>query len=141
MTRTWNSVRALALAILAVVLVSENLSAQVKKEPFTPEGFAALQAEGALVLIDIFAAWCPTCAEQQKILARYQAEHADVPLHILEVDFDDQKEYVRLFQAPRQSTLVLFHGEERLWFSVAEIRPEVVFAELNKGAVALRPAT
>ncbi|MQA90263.1 MAG: thioredoxin [Gemmatimonas sp.] len=128
--------KSIATTALALVLTSGALSAQ-EKEPFTPDRFAELQEQGALILVDIFADWCPTCAQQQEILAQYQEEHADVPLVILEVNFDDQKEYVTQFEAPRQSTLVLFHGEERLWFSVAETRPDVVFAELNKGAAAV----
>jgi thioredoxin 1 len=137
MIRVSSSAKLVALVGLALILSSGGLSAQVK-EPFTPQRFAELQNDGALILIDIFADWCPTCAEQQKILARYQSEYKAVPLHILEVNFDEQKEYVRQFAAPRQSTFVLYHGTKRLWFSVAETRPEVIFAELNKGAAALR---
>ena len=82
----------------------------------------------------MFAAWCPTCAQQQKVLAAYRALHPDVPLHILTIDFDNQKEFVRKYGAPRQSTLILYRGEERVWFSVAETRADVIFAELNKAA-------
>jgi thiol-disulfide isomerase/thioredoxin len=137
MIRAGSFSRGIVFLAFALVFGAGTLSAQ-RKEAFTPQRFAQLQNQGALILIDIFADWCPTCAAQQKILARYQTEHADVPLHILQVNFDTQKEYVTQFAAPRQSTFVLYRGKERLWFSVAETRPEVVFAELNKGAAALR---
>jgi thioredoxin 1 len=133
MIRIPNPVRVIATAVLAVLLSSGSLFAQ-EKESFTPERFAELQAQDALILIDVYANWCPTCAAQQRILADFQSEHAEVPLHILEVDFDNQKQYVTRFQAPRQSTLILYRGEERVWFSVAETRAEVVFAELTKAA-------
>jgi thioredoxin 1 len=125
--------RPFLLALVALVLSSAAASAQVK-EKFTPERFAELQRQGALILIDVYADWCPTCAQQQKILADYQAAHADVPLRILEVDFDRQKEFVTRFSAPRQSTLILYRGTERIWFSVAETRADVVFGELNRAA-------
>lgn len=135
MIRRFSITKAISMAVVAIVLTSGSLVAQ-EKEAFTPERFAELQEQGALILIDVFADWCPTCAQQQKILADFQVEHADVPLHILEVNFDDQKEYVTEFRAPRQSTLILYRGEEQIWFSVAETRPDVIVAELTKGATA-----
>ncbi|MEX2584081.1 MAG: thioredoxin family protein [Gemmatimonadota bacterium] len=131
-----SAAKAVSMAALALVLSGGALFAQ-EKEAFTPERFAQLQEEGALILIDVFADWCPTCAQQQQILAAFQSEHADIPLHILEVDFDDQKEWVTHFQAPRQSTLVLYSGEERVWFSVAETRADVIVGELTKAAATI----
>jgi thioredoxin 1 len=125
--------RVMGCAIVALVLAAGSLAAQVK-EPFTPERFSQLQQQNALILIDVYADWCPTCAQQQRILADFQARHGEVPLHILQVDFDTQKEYVTRFAAPRQSTLILYRGTERVWFSVAETRPQVVFDELTRAA-------
>lgn len=101
-------------------------------EPFTKERFDALQAQGTPTLVDVYASWCPTCAKQRKVLEAYQAQNPDSGLVILEVDFDDQKQWVKHFKAPRQSTLLLFHNGEQLWFSVAETREEKIFAALNK---------
>ncbi len=55
----------------------------LESEPFSNERFAELQADGELVLIDIFAPWCPTCARQHEVLKAYRAAHPDVDLHIL----------------------------------------------------------
>lgn len=98
--------------------------------PFTEARFEALQARNALVLVDIYADWCPVCMAQQKVLAEFRAEHPHVPLHVLKVDFDEQKAWVKHFEAPRQSTLILYRGEERLWFSVAENRRDVIFFQI-----------
>jgi thioredoxin 1 len=119
--------------LLALGLVGVPAAAQ-ETERFTPERFAQLQEEGALVLVDVFADWCGTCARQQRILADYRARNPDAPLHVLQVDFDAQKEHVRRFRAPRQSTLILFRGRERVWFSVAETSADVIFAALD-GAI------
>ena len=130
------ALRFIPIALLALALSTGAAAAQEIhiKVPFTPERFAELQEQNALVLLDVFATWCPTCAQQQKVLAVYRALHPDVPLHILTIDFDNQKEFVRKYGAPRQSTLILYRGEERVWFSVAETRADVIFAELNKAA-------
>ncbi|MFW6206224.1 MAG: thioredoxin family protein [Gemmatimonadota bacterium] len=114
-----------------MISIPTAVSAQAPdKEPFTEQRFEALQEQGAYVLLDVFADWCPTCAAQQKVLAAFQDEHPDAPLHILSIDFDDRKDLVRRFGAPRQSTLILFHGTERVWFSVAETRRDAIFGAL-----------
>lgn len=121
--------------LLAIVLAAGGARAQEAQiEAFTPERFAALQAEGALILLDVWADWCPVCARQQKILARYREANPDVAFHTLTIDFDDQKEYVRQVGAPRQSTLILYQGDERVWFSVAELREYVIVAALDAAA-------
>lgn len=124
---------AIALILVALTIAPAS-AADLRKEPFSPERFAALQAAGELVLVDIFATWCPVCAEQQKVLSAYIDAHPDVRLHILEVDFDRHKDWVRQFRAPRQSTLILFRGKEQRWYSVAETKREVIFAALNDAA-------
>jgi len=103
-------------------------------EPFSAERFEALQAENALILVDIHADWCPTCAKQQSALDAFEAEHPDLALHRLLVDFDQQKEWVKHFKAPRQSTLILFRGTEQKWFSVAETRPDAIAAAITAAA-------
>lgn len=140
MIRPISRSRYLPGTLLAIMLFAGSAAAQdtQSEEPFTPERFAALQEEDALILLDVWADWCPVCAQQQEILARYRQVRPDVPLHTLTIDFDDQKEYVRQFDAPRQSTLILYQGKERVWFSVAELRDEVIFAALDAAAATSR---
>ena len=127
MRRTASSILA-SLALAAFLLASPAIAQE--KETFTDERFEELQAEGAVILVDVWASWCPTCAQQQEVLAAFQDEHPDADFHILEVDFDDRKDLVTRFEAPRQSTLILYRGEERLWFSVAETRRDRIFDQL-----------
>jgi thioredoxin 1 len=98
---------------------------------FTEERYIALTEANRPVLIDVHASWCPTCKRQSAILDRYVADNPKLDLTILRVDFDDQKKWVKHFKAPRQSTLVLFIGEERRWFSVAETSKDAIFATLD----------
>ena len=115
-------------------LAAQQRQPQQQREAFSPERFNALQEQGALVLIEVFADWCPTCAMQQRVLAAFRAQHPSMPLHTLTVDFDSQKEWVRHFGAPRQSTLIIYKGRQRLWFSVAETRADVIGAQLVAAA-------
>lgn len=100
------------------------------KEDFTEARFKALQQQGALILVDVWASWCPTCAKQQDVLTKFRADHPGVPLHTLTVNFDTQKEWVKFFRAPRQSTMILFRGTEQLWFAVAETRSAKINEQL-----------
>ncbi|MEX1258998.1 MAG: thioredoxin family protein [Gemmatimonadota bacterium] len=121
-----------AALITAPGIYAQTTTAHVK-EDFTEARFAELQAQGAFILVDIFADWCPDCAQQQRVLAAYREAHPAVPLHTLVVNFDTQKDVVTRFRAPRQSTLILFRGSEQLWFTVAETREEVIVQALNDG--------
>ena len=123
----------LIISLLAGLVLSTSALA-LEKESFSHERFEQLQAEGALVLVDVFASWCSTCARQQEILADYVDQHPDVDLHVLEIDYDEDRALVRQFRAPRQSTLLLYKGEDQHWFSVAETREEVIFREINRAA-------
>jgi len=131
---SWYVLSALALVFAAAPALEAQAGPSHAKEDFTHERFAELQEQGALILVDIFADWCPTCAIQQTVLEEYREEHPGVPLHTLTVDFDTQKDLVTYFRAPRQSTLILYRGEEQVWFSVAETRAEVIVQALNEGA-------
>lgn len=111
--------------------------AQASHEPFSPARFAELQQSGALILVDVAASWCGTCVIQGEILAEYQDRNPEAPLHILQVDFDEQKETVAALRAPSQSTLILFQGDQELWRSVAEMRRDVLFTVLDRGIAQL----
>jgi len=125
----------LLMALLVPIQVRASASeVSTKPEPFEIERFQELQEADALVLIDVAASWCPTCARQKALVARYRAEHPDVPLHVLRVDYDDQKQWVQHFKAPRQSTLILYKGAEQVWFAVAETREEVLFRAFDEAA-------
>ncbi|WP_444929721.1 thioredoxin family protein [Microbulbifer sp. SSSA002] len=107
------------LLLLSVPLVSAG-------ERFSEMRFKELQAAKQPVLIDVRADWCPTCKKQRVILTQFQKENPQCGLTVLDVNFDQQKEWVKHFRAPRQSTLLLYLGEQQVWFSVAETRADVI---------------
>lgn len=120
----------LATLILFPLLTLHAIA--LEKETFSKERFEALRNAGEVVLVDVYATWCSTCKKQQEILGDFRARNPDADFHILEIDFDKDKEWVRHFRAPRQSTLLLYVGDEQYWFSVAETRSKVIARELNK---------
>ena len=131
---TINEHRSILQLALSVILAFTAIAAAAASESFSEERFKALQNEGALILVNVHADWCPTCAKQQKILDQYQAARPAVALHRLLVNFDGQKEWVKHFKAPRQSTLLLYRGTDQLWFSVAETRVDEIFKAIDTAA-------
>lgn len=122
----------LSIAAFLLLLVFAISAHALEREPYTQERFEALQAAGEVVLVDIHADWCSTCAKQQAALEKYRAANPEKTFHILKVDFDQQKDLVRQFRAPRQSTFLLYKGNDQFWYSVAETRYEVIAAEIDK---------
>lgn len=118
--------------ILAFLILPTTLQA-VERETFNFQRFNELRVQGALILVDIYANWCPTCARQQVILDEWEKDHPDVPLHILKVNYTTQRSDVVQLRATRQSTFMLYHGDERIWYSVAETRAEIIHKALEAG--------
>lgn len=115
--------------IIALMMLLSSSMAQAKT-PFTPEAFQQAQANNEVVLIDVYASWCPTCRRQSTVLADYFQQHPTSKIKVFVVDYDEQKQWVTHFKAPRQSTLILFKGKQQLWMSVAETNAEKIAAAL-----------
>src|SRR5271169_254874 len=79
--------------------------------PFTASAFAAAQAEGKPILVDVTASWCPVCARQHPILSQLEQTLELRDLVVFDVDFDGQKEVLKQFGVRMQSTLIVFSGK------------------------------
>ena len=119
----------LALAIIGFAPVFAPAAAQ---QPFTAKAFAAAQASGNPVLIEIHADWCPTCKAQEPILGKLSAEPVFSKIVRLRVDFDKQKDIVKQFRARYQSTLMLFKGKTEVARSMGETDEAEIRAMLKK---------
>jgi thiol-disulfide isomerase/thioredoxin len=122
--------RALIAATLFFALGQPAFAAESAK--FTEAGFAAAQAAGAPILVDISAPWCPTCKAQQPILDRLENAPKFEALKVFRVDFDSQKDIVRQFKATTQSTLIVFKGAAETGRSVGDTDPNSIAALLDK---------
>lgn len=120
------------LMSVVIIVLSSTAHSAVTKEHFTEARYNELRESGAVFLVDVYATWCPVCAKQQDVLVTYGKNNPELNLAVLVVDYDTDKEWVRHFRAPRQSTLLLYAGEEQLWFSVAETNYDVIANQLNK---------
>ncbi len=118
--------------IAACFIALLSFSASAQKQPFTETLYKQYQDSDSVFLVDVYATWCPTCKKQSQIIDQYFADNPDSKIQVLVVDYDDQKEWVSHFRAPRQSTLLLYKGNEQLWFSVAETNKNKIFTQLKQ---------
>jgi thioredoxin 1 len=117
-----------AATLAAIALVAFDDADAAERRPFTKAHFEAAQAADASILVDIAASWCPTCKAQRPIVDSLAAEPENRDLVIFEIDFDAQKDAVRVFNARRQSTLIAFRGKTETARSVADTDPASIAA-------------
>ena len=97
------------ILVLAVALTG-TLAPAAQTANFDRVQFNAAQQADRPILVDIRASLCPICGAQEPIIDRLAALPEYEDLLILRVDFDSQKDIVRIFSASSQSTLIAFRG-------------------------------
>jgi thioredoxin 1 len=126
--------RKLISAVSAAVLMSAVTFAAhaADKVNYDARSFAAAQAAGKPILVEIHAAWCPTCKAQAPILSDLEKQDKFSNLMVFHVDFDSQKDAVKAFGARMQSTLITFKGSLETGRSVGDTNPSSIAALLDK---------
>ena len=128
-----NTVSRLALVATTLALGSVFAVAEAAEtQPFTQKAFAAAQAAGRPILVEITAPWCPTCKAQHPILGALTGQPKFKDLAIFDVDFDHQKDVVRALHATMQSTLVVYHGASEVARSVGDTDKASIASQLDK---------
>jgi len=96
------------------------IAAQANWMPYSQATFDKLQAEGKPILVLVHAEWCPTCRAQAPIISSLLSQKEYQGITALRVDFDAQKNVVRAFRVPMQSTLIVFAGGKELGRSTGD---------------------
>jgi thioredoxin 1 len=122
---------ALLVLLASFVLLGSPPASAAEWKDFDEAAFAAAQKEGKPILVDVFAAWCPTCRAQNPILVQLTREPKFKDLIAFKVDFDTQKDALRALNAQRQSTLIVFKGEKETGRSVGDTNPRSIEALLD----------
>jgi thioredoxin len=96
------------LVVTAACWTAASFAAE--RKPFEESAFAAAQAAGKSILVDVSAPWCPTCRAQKPIIQSLAAQPEYKDLTVFDVDFDTQKPALRALNVQQQSTLIVFKG-------------------------------
>ena len=117
-------------ALFASVIAFAAQAAE--KVNYDAKSFAAAQAAGRPILVEIHASWCPTCKAQEPILGNLEKHDRFKNLLVVLVDFDSQKEAVKAFGARMQSTLIAFKGSVETGRSVGDTDATSIATLLDK---------
>lgn len=74
--------------------------------------------------MDVNATWCPTCKAQAPTLDAMRGDPEMGDVVFMKLDFDTEKGFLEDHRIPRQSTIVVFQGEQETARSIAETDPD-----------------
>ncbi len=117
-----------------VVILAAGLGFAAEQKAFDPATFAALQTADKPILIDVRAAWCPTCKKQAPIISSLLAAPEFNDYTLLEVNFDTQPAVLQQFKVTQQSTLIVFKGKAEKGRSTGETQKDGIAALLRKAS-------
>ncbi len=113
-----------SLAFVAAAVSAPVSAAQIV--PFNTQAFAAAQAKGRPILVDVYAEWCTTCRVQGRHIAAIVQDRAFANLVVFKLNYDTQKEERRRLGVTRQSTLITFNGRKETGRVIAQTdRPAI----------------
>jgi thioredoxin 1 len=99
---------AVAFSLSATAAFAQSTATEAK---FTPAAFAAAQAAGKPIVVEVTAPWCPTCKAQAPIIKSLTSKPEFRNVTVLKVDFDSQKDVLKTLNVAQQSTLIAFKGK------------------------------
>lgn len=101
-----------AVLAAAVLFLSAGGASALEFRRYTPEDFAAAQAQGAPIIVDVHATWCPTCQAQRRVIEQLAEDPRFDNVVIFVIDYDTEKAYMRMQRVSERSTLIAFRGGE-----------------------------
>ncbi|MEM9127685.1 MAG: thioredoxin family protein [Pseudomonadota bacterium] len=108
--------------------------------PYVPGLVESELASGKTVFLDFTAAWCTTCARQERVLTELKGENPayEQAISFIDVDWDmfRQAEITQRLRIPRRSTLVVLKGNSELGRIVAGTRKADIKALMDKALAA-----
>ncbi len=126
----------LALALAAPISVSVLAPVATAQagdvKTFTPAAFEAAKKAGGPILVEVTAPWCPTCKAQKPILSELSAQPKFAKLAIFQVDFDSQKDALKMLGVQMQSTLISYKGDKEVGRSTGVTSKAAIEDQLNK---------
>lgn len=122
----------LAAAALVGGLSLAGPASAFEAKPFDTKTFAAAQAAGKPILLDVTATWCPVCKAQKVVLDEMARKPKFKDIVVYEVDFDSRKDVLRDLKVQNQSTLISYKGTKEVGRSTGDTSPEGIEDQLNK---------
>jgi thiol-disulfide isomerase/thioredoxin len=120
----------LLFMLAAMWLSGAGLANAAEFHAFTSQAFAAAQAQGRPILVEVHANWCPTCRAQAPVVQSVARSPEFDGLVVFRLDFDRQLTERRALGVRVQSTLIAFHGGRETGRSAGDTDPDAIAALL-----------
>ena len=125
--------RAIAAMVAGGAFLYASAASALEFQEYTPEAFAAAQAEGGPIVIDVHAVWCPTCQAQRAVMEQLAEDERFDGVVVFVIDYDNEKPYMRMHRVSERSTLISFIGTqeiERLYAVTTYVGIEAFFLSI-----------
>jgi thiol-disulfide isomerase/thioredoxin len=121
------------LLVCATLLLSTITNAlAADRHVFEKETFQAALDAGKPILVHVTAPWCVECQAQKPIVAALAAQPEYAQLTIFDVDFDTQKDALRVLKIQTQSTLAVFKAKAEVSRAVGITRRDAIEAVMKQ---------
>jgi len=117
------SIAAVTLAVATPVFAAGN-------DPIP--GFNEAVAAGGPVLVHVTAPWCGECKLQKPVVAKLLSTPDFKQMREFKVDFDTQKDALKLLHVQMQSTLIVYKGGKEVDRMTGKTNPAVIEALMRK---------
>ncbi len=105
--------------VAALFATAVSMAHALEVKPYSAALLAEAQQADKPVALHFRADWCPTCREQDRLLASMKAEQG-LDLTVLAVNYDTEKALKKRFNIRGQSTLVVLHGQKETGRSLGD---------------------
>ena len=117
------------LFALSVVFPAHALEIIVYKESLV----AQEKVNEAVYALHFYAEWCSVCLGQKRAMQKLEADKDLKNLRVYLVDFDFEKKLKNEFNVERQSTIIIFRGQQEISRSLAINDKDKIAEFLKKG--------
>ena len=126
--KTFKSIAALFL----LLTVSGAAFALEGTKKYQPGSFEHAQYHDKMIVVDIYKDGCGTCAKQVPALQAARGMYPNA--EFFRVDFANDKEAVKRFKAIKQSTIIVYKGEQERGRVMGETNKDKILKMIEKGA-------
>jgi cytochrome c-type biogenesis protein len=118
-------------ALVVLLTVLSTAAGATTHGLYSPSRFAAAQAEGRPILVEVRAAWCASCTLQAPALAKLEKNPEFKNLIVFTIDFDFNRDVAERLKVAVPSTLILFKGKAEIARLTGQSDPKVIEAFLE----------
>lgn len=98
------------LVLIACVVTGFAAHAASAVKPYNKASFDKALGSAQAVVVHVHADWCPVCRKQQPTIQSLAADPAMKNVAFVQVDFDNDRDFLKTYKVSNQSTILVFRG-------------------------------